>query len=330
MKKTIYSLLAFLLLCSLLSFVKPTQLSITLFSGHAMTIDYTISVGESLTASMQRNVEQIIHSCFCEINAVYNQWNPDSEISSLNNLPAHEHVRPSPALYALLTLVDEIVQLTEGRYDPTVEPLTHLWQQALKQNCLPDSKAVAALASSVGWQHIHLENGEFWKSQSGVKINLDSISKGFCVDRLTEQLNAAGFRNVLVEWGGEIRASGHHPEGRPWRVFIRCLNSVSVDDAIAEIDLQDSALATSGDYLQQWTVGDTTYFHILDARAKRPLTVHPGSVASATVMTSRCAVADALATAAICWDQLDRATAWGREVVGERFPGTMFWIAGRD
>ena len=34
------------------------------------------------------------------------------------------------------------------------------------------------------------------------------IAKGWCVDAIVETLNAAGFPDVYVDWGSDIRASG--------------------------------------------------------------------------------------------------------------------------
>jgi thiamine biosynthesis lipoprotein len=276
--------------------------------------------------------QKIITATFEEVNALYNQWNPESEISALNRLPANTSLKPSTSLYRLLQLIDEIVTLSDGRYDPTVEPLSRLWLAKMRQGEIPAQAHIDSLAPAIGWEKIHLEQGFFWKDHEGVQISLDSISKGLCVDLLTERLVAAGYRDLLVEWGGEIRACGRHPEGRPWRVYIRRLQSLDPDEAIAHIDLEDAALATSGDYLQQWTMtreGTTiTYFHILNPQTLSPLTVHADSVASATVLAPSCVLADALATATICWDDIHAAKLWA-EQTQERFPKTLFWLVAR-
>ena len=91
-------------------------------------------------------------------------------------------------------------------------------------------------------------------------------------------------------------------------------------------------IATSGDYLQNWTisegVGRTTYFHIFDPETLRPLAVGKDSVASASVLAKSCAFADGLATAAMMFAGALEAEEWAASVT-ERYPGTQLWIVAR-
>lgn len=294
-----------------------------------MTIDYRITLGEVVSETMLERVKGLVRLTFDEVNNTYNQWNPASEISALNRLKAGDKVAVSPGLYRLLLLANEIVKLSDGRYDPTIEPLRQLWIQNLDQGKIPSDQAVQAVSPQVGWSQIHLANGLFWKDHTGVQITLDSISKGHCVDLLLERLQQAGFANVLVEWGGEVRAAGRHPEGRPWRVFIRNLSNTQSENALAELDVGDEALATSGDYLQYWTVDSKTYTHIFNALERHPLTIEEGSIASVTVMAPTCALADGLATATMCFSTTEQAKAWA-ERAQSRFPNATFWLATRS
>lgn len=301
----------------------------TLLSGHAMTIDYQITFGEILSEGALARAKQIVELTFDEVNALFNPWNPKSELSYLNQLPAGEKVLPSPPLYALLTLVDKLVHISHGRYDPTIEPLRKLWIAHLKQGAIPEDSKILQLAEAIGWQKVHLQDGFFWKDHDHLEITLDSISKGLCVDMLLERLRSNGFPDLLVEWGGELRATGQHTEGRPWRIFVRSLNSENPEDALTQIDLHEEAVATSGDYLQYWTVDGSTYFHIFDAEHLCPLTIRQGSVASTTVLAPTCAVADALATTALCLETIETASAWIKEVQAI-YPETTFWLTSRQ
>lgn len=301
---------------------------VTTLSGNAMTIDYRITFGEVLSPQKIQQTRSIINLTFDEVNSLYNQWNPSSDISALNGLKAGERVAPTAPLYQLLLFVNEIVSLSNGRYDPTVEPLRKLWMGHLDKGSIPNAQEVADIAPAIGWEKVHLQDGLFWKDSDELKLTLDSVSKGLCIDMILERLRAAGYPSVLVEWGGELRATGQHPEGRPWRVFIRRLGSNLPEDSIADLALVDSAVATSGDYLQYWTVDGVSYFHVFDAKRLQPLTIHSTSVASSTVVAPTCALADALATTLMCFENMESARDWA-EQMQERFPQTAFWLAAR-
>lgn len=286
-----------------------------------MTIDYRVLLGQPLSRFQLLSIEHLIETTFQEVNALYNQWNPDSEISALNALQAGEKRAPSPALYALLVLADEIFKISKGRYDPTVGPLHRLWIDHLNQGLLPPQELLDAV--EFGWNKIHLEEGWFWKDHSALSINLDSLSKGLAVDLLFHRLKAMGMVHFLVEWGGEFRASGMHPTGRSWRLSIRAPQAAEA--ALTTLDLKEQALATSGDYLQYWTVGTETFFHIMDPLTRRPLTMRSGSITSATVSAPSCVLADALATAIMLCPTLEEAKAWAAQVQ-EKFP-VVFYLA---
>lgn len=323
--------LAILTAALVLSYTKsPEKASIIELSGYAMTMPYRIVVGASLEIEQQQQVQRIIEESFTEIDTHYNQFNPKSEVSALNRVQAGVPVPLSPNMNSFLHLVDRFVSITEGRFDPTIEPLKKLWLPHLINGTLPSNDELAHIHSVVGWRHVHLVDGVFTKDHDQVQLNLDAIAKGFAVDLLVYNLAQAGYRSVLVEWGGEVKATGKHPEGRPWRVYISGLDNSMPNEALAYLDLEDASLATSGDYFQNWIAGNQaiTYCHVFDPHRLQPIEVHPGSVASASVMMSSCAAADALATASMVFNNVEEAQAWANSLQ-LRYPSLRFWFASR-
>lgn len=305
----------------------------TTFTNVVMTIPYRIVVGKALTLGEKQKVEKVIAEGFADIDAIYNEWNPDSEVSRLNSLGTGEEVALSQELEELLDETDKVVALTAGRFDPTVAPLVQLWKSALSQGEVPSHHSMAQVAPAVGWSRITYGNGTFSKENALTSLNFGGIAKGYAVDMLVQRLKVAGYPDLYVEWGGEIAVAGQHPEGRPWTVFVSFLGNSDPSQAIARIALNDNAIATSGDYLQQWVVNDgegsKTYTHIIDPQKQEPIEVTGKHVASATVVAPTCALADALATAAMLFDTAEEAQEWAIEVQ-EKVPGTAFWLVTRE
>lgn len=280
----------------------------TVFTQNVMTIDYHITVGHPLNKAQIAQIQTTIEKTFNEINHIYNKWNPDSEISSLNRLKAYEQVTLSKELFLFFEKIDNLVTLSEGLFDPTVEPLIKLWKQKLEQNQIPSKAEINPIVPSIGWKKIHFDNGIFFKEHDHTEIDLGGVAKGFAVDLLIERLNEIGFSNLLVEWGGEMRASGEHPGHRPWTIFISNLGNPDPSQAITKIPLINQAIATSGDYYQFWFVNGDRYTHIYN-----PVTMEPiknGKIESASVIANDCLTADALAKVLMLFEDETQLEQW--------------------
>lgn len=292
--------------------------------GVAMTIPYQIT-----TECTSVNVASIISSTFEQVNTTFNKWNPDSELSQLNRYDAAVPFSCSPQLWDLLRTCDQFVRLSDGKFDPTIEPIEQLWKESFQRSSTPTEDQISQLLPAVGWKELQMTDQQgLIKPHRTTAIDLGSIAKGLAVDMLVNRLSEAGLHSIYVEWGGEVRTKGLHPEGRPWRVGIR-----SPDDphkTLHIIELTDSALATSGDYLQYWNVmcdGQTkTFFHVFDPRTGRPLEPTSHSIASVTIQHPSCCVADALATILLMAKDEDEASCTFLSKIKPLFPQANCWI----
>jgi thiamine biosynthesis lipoprotein len=307
--------------------------STTVFSGSVMTLSYHIIIGKSLNANEKQAVMHLIQKTFDEANAIYNKWNPDSELSQLNRLKAGEIHLLSPELELCLSHAQKIVEISHGRFDPTIEPLQNLWKIHLEKGETPNEEDKKKFAEAVGWNKIHFSHGQFSKDNDLTSLDLGGIAKGLIVDILTDRLKASGYMNVFVEWGGEIFALGEHPDKREWNIFISRLGDSNPKHAIAHLKLKNQAIATSGDYQQFWTIEQAdkkiTYFHVIDPRTLSPLISKEGSITSASVLASQCWFADGLATTALMFDSIEEAEAWAKNIQ-QQFPETAFWLISNE
>lgn len=275
-----------------------------------MTMTYSVQIGRPLSKEEHQEVEGIILSTFYTVNQCVNDWNPKSEISLLNQLPAHTPITLSDELATFLSRVEELVVLTEGRFDPSVAPLHKVWKKALQKGELPEEEALTKARSVSGWDNIHLQHNLFWKEHTETALDLGGVAKGYAVDLLAQHLSDAGYQDIFVEWGGEVKTLGKHPRGRPWKVGIR---------GHLPVEMQSNAIATSGTYFQNWKVEGKSYAHILDPQSGRPLEGSP--LTSVSVIAPSCLEADALATALMLFPTKEEAERWGKE----RGINTIIW-----
>lgn len=214
-----------------------------------------------------------------------------SELVRLNRVAHREPVATNPALFSLLTLASELSRETEGAFDITSTPLSRCWGFLRREGRLPSNEEIAAARTSVDMSEVALDNSArtvFFR-RPGTELNLGSIGKGFALDRMSSQLRRAGVAEVLLSAGhSSLLAIGG--ASRPWAVDL--WSTVRVE-RLARLHLRNGALGTSGAGEQFVEVGGVRYGHVIDPRTGWPAS----GTLSASVITSRAAVADALSTA---------------------------------
>jgi thiamine biosynthesis lipoprotein len=210
----------------------------------------------------------------------------DSELSALNRTGS---VGPaSEALIEVLNLARRISDLGQGAFDVTVQPVLDLYQEGRLERRVPDARAIERALARVDHRAVRVAGRTVTLEGRERRITLDGVAKGYIVDRGVEQLVRLGYSDVLVVAGGDLMAAGSR-SGEPWRIGIR--NPRPGRALLARCEVENRALATSGDYMQPYTA-DRAQHHIVDPRSGRS----PGELASSTVLAPDVATADALAT----------------------------------
>lgn len=223
-------------------------------------------------------------------------YRPTSEVSRLNLNAAAQAVQVEPGLCSLLERCHELFDLTGGAFDITAGPLIRAWGFDRRQGHVPTDDALAAARRRVGSQHLSINGRERTvRLAANAEINLGAIGKGYALDLAAAGLEAAGISDFLWHGGQSSvlargqRLDGGHPG---WPVGIG--DPSRPGRRLAELDLCDQALGTSGAGTQFFESNGRRYGHLLDPRTGWPA---EGAL-SATVVTRSAADADALATAA--------------------------------
>jgi thiamine biosynthesis lipoprotein len=243
------------------------------------------AVGRAVAAELER------------VDAVMSRYRAGSDLDRLNRSRTTA-AQPIPAdLAEILLLAREISALSGGAYDVTVGPLVRLWgfDEESRRALAPGPEALAAARERVGFDKLELDAAgpSARKLHPELDVDLSSIAKGLGVDRVALALEAAGHRDYLVEIGGEVRASGRNGRGEPWRVGIE-KPLADRREVLEVVSLSGMSMATSGDYRNFYLLEGRNVSHTIDPRSGRPV---EHGLASVTVLDSRCARADGLATA---------------------------------
>ena len=123
-------------------------------------------------------------------------------------------------------------------------------------------------------------------------IDLGGMGKEYAVDKSVELAAELGIRDILVDYGHDVRVAGEPPEHGPWRIGLE--DPRDAGRCWAGVAVRERAVCSSGNYLRHFVIDGRSYGHILDPRTGAP--VANGTV-STTVIAPSCTEAGILATA---------------------------------
>jgi thiamine biosynthesis lipoprotein len=225
------------------------------------------------------------------IEKKFSRYRDDSVVHAIHASRGRE-IEVDPETASLLDFADACHRMTEGRFDVTSGVLRRVWKFDGSDR-LPAADAVAAILPLVGWERV------LWRSPRlllppEMEIDLGGIGKEYAVDRVVTLLAAASDAPILVNFGGDLRASAPRSGAIPWRVGVE--DPKAAGAALRGIELYDGAMATSGDARRYLEKDGARYGHILDPRTGWPVVGAPRSV---TVAAPTCTEAGMLATFAM-------------------------------
>jgi thiamine biosynthesis lipoprotein len=284
MTKFLYSLLASLFFIS----CNSNKKSLLKMEGNAQGTTYHISYISNDGVSHKT----VIDSLLKEIDSSMSSYLPVSFISKINNNDST--VLVDQYFIDVFNKSIEVSEKTDGLFDITVAPLVNSWGFGSTKKVPLDSNRVDSLLQLVGYKMLKLEDNKIIKAKSGTKLDFNAIAQGYSVDVLANYLESKGIDNYLVELGGELKAKGKK-ENENWKVGIDKpdVKPSSARKLEAIINLNDKALATSGNYRKFYEENGQKFSHIIN-----PKTGYPAkqNLLSATVIADDGITADAYAT----------------------------------
>ena len=97
-------------------------------------------------------------------------------------------------------------------------------------------------------------------------FDLSSVAKGYAVDMVSNYLLANGFKNYLIDIGGEVAANGSSKNGN-WIIGIQDPQSIEQKVFFTVSNSNKFiGVATSGDYLNYRYIDDQLVTHSIDPR----------------------------------------------------------------
>lgn len=207
----------------------------------------------------------------------------DSDVSRINN--SEGAVSVSDDTVRILSRAIYYSELSDGKFDVTVYPVSSLWD--FKNAVVPSRDEIAEALKNVDYQSISIDKNTVTAGKSG--IDLGGIAKGYIADRVEEYLKSRGAKRGIINLGGNIKVFGK-------KTYAVGIKKPFSDGISASVELKDKSIVTSGIYERCFEKDGVLYHHILDPETGYPCKT---DLYSATVIGDSSLDCDALATVCI-------------------------------
>ena len=265
------------------------------FTGLTMGTSWSVLINAEELPLARQQLQTEFNTILNRVNTEMSTHLPESELARINNTDGADWLTVSASLMRVLQAAHEISRSTQGAFDATVGGLVNLWGFGPAQDFkVPGEEQIDAALRLVGYEKLRLDPAApaLKKAYGEIQINLSAIAKGYAVDEMASYLERLQLDSFLVEIGGEIRARGVNDKNRPWQIGIE-LPVAGSREVRKIIKLENTAMATSGDYRNFFEQDGVRYSHTIDPRTGRPVT---HGLASVTVLHPSTMLADAWAT----------------------------------
>ena len=249
----------------------------------------------TLHADNEARADQIANIATAEawrIESKYSRFRDDSTLSEINRAASRgESIEIDDETAQLFDYAASAFQLSGGLFDISSGVLRRVWDFSTAE--LPLPSAVESILPLIGLQKITRDEMQLRFAIPGMELDFGGIGKEYAADRCADICNEMGITSGLIDFGGDMRAIGTQPDGKPWQIGIR--HPGNPVTSLGTIQLTSGAVATSGNYERYIEAGGKRYCHILDPRTGWPVS----GLASVTVVADHCLLAGTLSTIAM-------------------------------
>lgn len=263
----------------------------SLVMGTVVSFDVVAATKRDGYAAINRAVQ-----LFRDLDARLSMYTETSEVAMLKQQAGQAPVAISTDTAQVLRYAQKMAHTTKGRFDVTIEPLMRRWgfRAAPDDSVAPPSAAeLRKLERLVGYQKLHVEDGQARLARPGMAIDVGGIAGGYALDRAIAAMRADDVAAAFINFSGDIHCFGAPADDTAWTVHL--LDPYTETPRSDVIPLRDEALSTSGSYQnRRHSAAGTSWGHLIAPDRARP--IEP--VGSVTAIHPSAMAADAWSTAA--------------------------------
>lgn len=216
---------------------------------------------------------------------------PDSDIAKLNAQAGGNWVELNLPVAHLLSTALDVAEKSGGALDPTIAPLSQLWDFDNSPTAPPKAADIEKFKEYVNYKTLKQDGYSALLQKSGYAVDLGALGKGAACDEAVAVYRDKQAAGAIISVGGSVGIYGKKPGADTWEVAVR---DPAGQGALGSLRLTEGFLSTSGNYEKFFTYDGKNYHHLLD-----PATGYPAEsgLVSVTVFCNEGGLSDALSTA---------------------------------
>ena len=233
--------------------------------------------------------QQKVKTKLNKIDLIASNYKEASELSLINKVKIGETIAVSKTLNYLLETSGLVHYQTSGLFNIT------LGIETSKMGFGPSLKEDIE-SNNIRWinEAYTLENQLLTKHQQ-FHFDLSAIAKGYAVDQVTNLLIQEGYKNFVLDIGGELAVIGKKYD-QPWTIAIQNPNNQDSNPIYIIEDEAPMYIATSGEYRNyNYDRDGNKITHTIDPRTNS--SIDPLGLSVSVKNNSSAMMADAYATA---------------------------------
>ncbi len=199
------------------------------------------------------------------LNGIYSDYVETSELNRLcKTAGKNEWIDVPEPLFTILQNSEHASEISSGSFDITMGPVVRIWRKARREKKLPDPDSLKFARRLVSYKYIELDTltHKVRLNKAGMQLDLGGIAKGDAAQRACTRLRELGFPYSLIDAGGDIVAGSTPPQIDGWKIAI---NLPETEELMSrQLNLQNKAVATSGDLYQYVELNGKNYSHIIN------------------------------------------------------------------
>ncbi len=237
-----------------------------------------------------KNLDKLMNK-LAYYDRLFDRNNEASDIAKIN-LSNQKPVTVQSETYELLQIAYDYCEESNGAADITIAPVLNVWNFENGRDTLPSESEINEALELTDYKNLKfLGDNTVLLEGEDTKIDLGFIAKGYIADKIKEEMIAMGIDKALISLGGNILVIGQKGKNKPFVIGVR--DPENQNNTIAETELSNESLVTSGTYERYVEIDGIKYHHILDTATGFPVS---SSIKAVTVKAPSSVDADALST----------------------------------
>jgi thiamine biosynthesis lipoprotein len=221
----------------------------------------------------------------------------ESDTAKLNAAAGTVWISIDAKTAKILRTVLAVAKDSDGAYDPTILPVSALWDFGGENQHVPAKSEISKYLRYVNYKDLRVSSSEDSASLRNhyEGVTLDAVRAGAACDEAVAAYRSAGAECGIISVGTSIGIYGQKADGSAWSIAVGSPAPDSgYSDAFGELKLTSGFVSTVGTGSCSFVSGGTAYHSLLNPKTGYP---ENNGLRSVTVISSSGVTSDALANA---------------------------------